>query len=808
MDVISMISKPDEPWQDSPTYGGLYGSSEVTCNGPRVHTYLQEMNRRVLSKYDLMTVGETAGVTLDEAKKYANADGTELDMVFQFEHVGLDSGPSDKWSRNRISLPALKENLSKWQTALDGVAWNSLFFCNHDQPRIVSRLGDDSPASAKCIATMLHMMQGTPYVYQGEELGMTVTSQGVLQDFQELGKITDKTVTLEAANLRNGVVQATVFNAQGCIYADRLFFVRNAEQETAPMTFTGTAETFEPYSAIKMGVQGGAPGSTISLAVRDAAHTEYTFDNGNIYTEMLLSSQIRGFVEDPGYYFETDDEEHRRALDLLLMIQGWRRFDWYTMAIPGAFTLQYMPEITQMMSGEVNTYQAEQAENAIFEAGLAQSTSVSKTEGEKEAEKADKSSRYTLTGNSEEPDSDDPAAREGQRTMDDAVTTINNMRADADAHFRNAQAQTGETADKMKLFGQSNMKREVVVHAEFTKPGAEQGIVGDVTTEKGLFKIESPRFYDGCYFFLAASDSTKWKGKTADQITWVVPNEDEKDELNYPEFYVKLSPIYPRFVKPYSFYQSNLAQAPKGSALAEDWLNDGSRTLDQVTIGARRNGMSRFDASKPAFVIDAYQAFNEVSDAGIGHGVFVGPDNFANQIARTYIGDMNMERHYEFELRYDSRLANSDQTNWGPKEREVFEHMKNLDKVYIYTDYSPRREGDKHFEANNQPQVIIDLRQFQGNDGPRPVYRDRRYILPGYAVGEVFYQPDYSKNPLPEQKDYRRTLYWNPSLQLDSKGEAQVEFYNNSKKTQICVSAEGMTPDGHLLTGRDAPENH
>ena len=186
----------------------------------------------------------------------------------------------------------------------------------------------------------------------------------------------------------------------------------------------------------------------------------------------------------------------------------------------------------------------------------------------------------------------------------------------------------------------------------------------------------------------------------------------------------------------------------------------------------------------------------------------MGPDNFANQIARTYIGDMNMERHYEFELRYDSRLANSDQTNWGPKEREVFEHMKNLDKVYIYTDYSPRREGDKHFEANNQPQVIIDLRQFQGNDGPRPVYRDRRYILPGYAVGEVFYQPDYSKNPLPEQKDYRRTLYWNPSLQLDSKGEAQVEFYNNGKKTQICVSAEGMTPDGHLLTGRDAPENH
>ena len=227
----------------------------------------------------------------------------------------------------------------------------------------------------------------------GEELGMTVTSQGVLHDFQEMGKITDKTVTLDAANLRNGVVQATVFNAQGCIYADRLFFVRNAEQEVAPMTFTGTDATFEPFSAIKMGVHGGVAGSTVSLAVRDAAHTEYTFDNGNIYTEMLLSSQIRGFVEDPGYYFEKDDEEHRRALDLLLMIQGWRRFDWYTMAIPGAFTVQYMPELTQMMIGEVNTYQAEAAEDAVLEAGLAQSLEASQTEGEKEAAKADKSSR-------------------------------------------------------------------------------------------------------------------------------------------------------------------------------------------------------------------------------------------------------------------------------------------------------------------------------------------------------------------------------------------------------------------------------
>jgi oligo-1,6-glucosidase len=188
MDVISMISKP-EVFDDFPTYGGLYGDSSGVCNGPHVHEYIQEMNRRVLSKYDLMTVGETAGVTIDEAKKYANAEGTELGMVFQFEHVGLDAGASDKWCKDKISIPALKENLSKWQRELDGVAWNSLFFCNHDQPRIVSRLGDESPASAKCIATVLHLMQGTPYVYQGEELGMTNCPFGSIENYRDLESI-------------------------------------------------------------------------------------------------------------------------------------------------------------------------------------------------------------------------------------------------------------------------------------------------------------------------------------------------------------------------------------------------------------------------------------------------------------------------------------------------------------------------------------------------------------------------------------------------------------------------------------------
>lgn len=192
MDVISLISK-DQSFPDGPTNGGLYGSFESCVNGPRVHEYLQEMNKKVLSKYDLMTVGECAGVTVEEAKKYANSAGTELSMVFQFEHTGLDNGETMKWSTKRIPLVPLKENLTKWQKGLNGVAWNSLYFCNHDQPRIVSRLGSEKDEyrelSAKCIATCLHMMQGTPYVYQGEELGMTNTVFKSVDDFRDLESI-------------------------------------------------------------------------------------------------------------------------------------------------------------------------------------------------------------------------------------------------------------------------------------------------------------------------------------------------------------------------------------------------------------------------------------------------------------------------------------------------------------------------------------------------------------------------------------------------------------------------------------------
>lgn len=193
MDVISLISKvPGYP--DGPVGKSGYGDfGPYAANGPHVHEYLQEMNQAVLSRYDLITVGECSGVTVEEAKKYASSKGNELNMVFQFEHMDLDGGESFKWNRRKIALTELKQVLTKWQTQLEGKAWNSLYWCNHDQPRMLSRLGNDSDAyrerSAKMLATCLHMMQGTPYIYQGEELGMTNYPFTSLDEFRDIESI-------------------------------------------------------------------------------------------------------------------------------------------------------------------------------------------------------------------------------------------------------------------------------------------------------------------------------------------------------------------------------------------------------------------------------------------------------------------------------------------------------------------------------------------------------------------------------------------------------------------------------------------
>ena len=190
LDVINLIGK-DQQFPDGRVEAGeIYGDMvPFTHNMPQAHQYIKELNRDVFSRYPMITVGETLATTVEDGKKYSGFQEQELNMIFTFEHMYVDNGPNSKWSDEKFQLTKLKSIMNRWQLGLQGNAWNSLYWNNHDQPRVVSRFGNDKDywkESAKMLGTCLHMMQGTPYVYQGEELGMCNAYFDQLDDYRDI----------------------------------------------------------------------------------------------------------------------------------------------------------------------------------------------------------------------------------------------------------------------------------------------------------------------------------------------------------------------------------------------------------------------------------------------------------------------------------------------------------------------------------------------------------------------------------------------------------------------------------------------
>ena len=213
MDVINMISKVTSLPDGDPIPGnsGLGDGTPHILNGPRIHEFLQEMHASVFEgrAQKLLTVGEMPGVTVEDAILYTDPERREVDMVFQFEHVGLDHG-DHKWDRRPLDLRDLKTSLGRWQDGLAAVGWNSLYWNNHDQPRAVSRFGSDSPehrvASAKLLGTVLHLHRGTPYVYQGEELGMTNVPFPTSEDFLDIESVNYYRMAIESGSEAEAVL--------------------------------------------------------------------------------------------------------------------------------------------------------------------------------------------------------------------------------------------------------------------------------------------------------------------------------------------------------------------------------------------------------------------------------------------------------------------------------------------------------------------------------------------------------------------------------------------------------------------------
>ncbi|MGH1280212.1 alpha,alpha-phosphotrehalase [Bacillus basilensis] len=200
LDVINLISKNQQFLNDDGSTATSDGRKYYT-DGPRVHEYLQEMNRNVFEGKDVITVGEMSSTTIDNCIKYSNPDRNELSMTFSFHHLKVDYPNGDKWTKADFDFIKLKEIMSNWQIEMQkGGGWNALFWCNHDQPRIVSRFGNDEKyrnESAKMLATAMHMLQGTPYIYQGEEIGMTNPKFESIEQYRDVESLNIYDIKLE-----------------------------------------------------------------------------------------------------------------------------------------------------------------------------------------------------------------------------------------------------------------------------------------------------------------------------------------------------------------------------------------------------------------------------------------------------------------------------------------------------------------------------------------------------------------------------------------------------------------------------------
>ena len=655
-----------------------------------------------------------------------------------------------------------------------------------------------------------------------DSLALTIMHEGKVEEFHTLSEGQN----VKIGGLTSGVHQATIFDTQGRVFADRLFFVTKREMAEPTLIVSGIKEKYDPYEKVEMKLvplrlpregEKEVLEGTISLAVRDGYQSDPLFDNGNIMTEMLLSSEVKGFIPNPGWYFEKDDEEHRKALDLLMMTQGWRRFAWRDMAVQGVWDLTQPNEKSPLLMGKVSF----------------------------------NPNRISYDGIKDLKD-------------DNGIIPLRDYKYALE-------------------LARKKLTTSLRVHSELVHLDTNESAVSEEHYIGDYFRMPCPPFYGNCVFFLSVADTAKWE-KDKKEYAWIqmagygeeyplrIMRKLDLDEADYRAY---ISWPYPRFVKPYSFYQTHLLPNPAASRydIPSELLADSTKALREVTVSARRKSkLKGFNAAYPAFMVDAYDAWNTIEDAGVplfdyadvrkamvhvflnDYGVDEEKDgngddriyiSYPRQSLAEYInvpidslerprrlnsvatnvssggddnvssgrlGDTSSGEPDNLASRKPGRISvggiepipSSFDTSPGESRKYLGDERINEDprfvveKYVVYTDYQPRLEGSSRYMGANRPETTIAIYPY--SDGhKRAVYRDRRYILEGFAYPAKFYSPDYSKQTPPEPTDYRRTLYWNPNLQLDKNGEASITFYNNSRQTTLSVEAEGQAADGTLL---------
>lgn len=645
-----------------------------------------------------------------------------------------------------------------------------------------------------------------------QEYGISVLCRGVLKHFQKLSDLSaPTTIELPLEELPTGVNDVTLFDANGQIVADRLFFVNHHDQDANLITTDiDPRQTYEPYERIEVPVQcpvsNEENGPTVfSISIHDTNTKEPTYDNGNIMTDMLLSSDLRGFIAYPAHYFEADDETHRYHLDLLMMVQGWRKYKWNELT-NAERPLRYQPE--KGLSVEGHVYKMIPINPVEFEEIPSWFTGVGMIGAKPEDPTATE---------------DDPFA-DNTETSESTLLTNDGRAVSADAGFFDYTS--GSQVDTRDLsnfdYGSMNdisvglrtysgtLRRDVIVEAEII---VDNQIIGATQlTNGGHYLFTIPPFYGQAYLNMKAYKENDSIRKN------MLSRRDAKvlDEDAFPDYYVKRDLFFPRYTHDYNYYEKH--QPDVTDELVIDTVSDFSMENDvhqlaSVNVKGHRRGKRAIDWKKPAFVMDAYDMYNELTDYGLSYGK-LDMRLFPVQVCRYLYGNMNRYRMFNV----DGRLEGSTYyRNYSPYATDgevermgVFRanrtpqwylsrlKLKRLQDIRVFSDFEPRTEDSTMVESLFSPDATVDMVLFP-DDGEQPTFRDRHILFQGVNQAEEFYQPDYSQWRPSEPNDYRRTLYWNPNAVANSEGQFVATFYNNSKPTRIKMSAAGVTNDGKLL---------
>ena len=638
------------------------------------------------------------------------------------------------------------------------------------------------------------------------EYGLSVLCRGKLKYFSSITSLTSITsttsstsITIPFDSLSSGVHDLTIFDSNGQILADRLFFVNRHENDGNLITADiESTHTYQPYEKIDIPVQlaSTTEPTVFSLSILDTNTDEPTYNNGNIMTDLLLSSELKGFIAYPAYYFESDDEVHRRHLDQLMMVQGWRKYNWTELSDTSR-VMRYEPETSMTIEGGVykmlslNEVEPDEILNWQDGVGLL---------GRKASEDYD-----PLDPFAESSESEDGGLLSSTGEIADPVDTWTETSTFEYGSIGNANDHVG--------VNHGNLRHEVLVEAEISVDG--QFVGGIMKTENGgHFLFNVPPFYGDAFLNMKAykeNDSIKKN---------MASRKDRKvlDEDAFPDYYVKRDVFFPMYTHDYTYYEKHQPEYTEEmliDTVSELSMENDVHQLQNVNVKGHRRGRRAIDWKKPAFVMDAYDLYNDITDRGLSFGK-LDMRQFPVQVCKYLFGNMNRYVKFNVDGRIDGSTyyRNYSPVSEGASDAEkagIFRanrtsqslynklKLKRLQDIRVFTDFEPRTEDSTMVVSSLLADATVEMVTIP-NDGVQPTFRDRHILFHGFNMAEDFYQPDYSNRPLDEKPaDYRRTLYWNPNAVTDEQGRFTATFYNNGKETRIRMTAAGVTSDGRLL---------